>query len=277
MNNRQILRILPAMPTSDGDGVKIRRVAAHGNMALLDPFLLVDEIAADDAADYIGGFPPHPHRGFETITYMLEGQMRHTDHMGNEGLLKAGGVQWMTAGRGVIHAEMPEQNEGRLHGFQIWINLPARDKMQPARYQEFDPQQIPGISLPGGGQARVITGSLQGTSGPVSGIATQPLYFDIRLPAGSRLDVPVPQGHTVLLYCYGGDIGIAGKPLQQGQLAQLGDGDSVAISATSDARLLLLAGQPLNEPIANYGPFVMNSREEIEQAIADYRNGTLTN
>ena len=276
MSNRQIIRTLAAQATSDGDGVKIRRVAASGNLGLLDPFLLLDEIASDEAADYIGGFPPHPHRGFETITYMLEGQMRHTDHMGNEGLLKPGGVQWMTAGRGVIHAEMPEQTEGRLHGFQIWLNLPASHKMTAPRYQEFGPQKLPTAQLARGGSVRVVCGEFAGTAGPVENELTKPTYLDITLPAEQAVEVPVTTDHTALVYCFQGAVNIGGKALQQGQLAQLGEGDTVAISANSDARLLFLAGKPLKEPIANYGPFVMNTREEIEQAISDYRNGTLT-
>lgn len=277
MSNRQIIRTLAAQPTSDGDGVKIRRVAAFGNMGLLDPFLLLDEIASDEAADYIGGFPPHPHRGFETITYMLAGQMRHTDHMGNEGLLKPGGIQWMTAGRGVIHAEMPEQNEGRLHGFQIWLNLPASHKMTDPHYQEFDPDKLPVVDMKNGSKVKVVCGQFCGTHGPVKNTLTDPLYLDITLPAEQTVDIPVPETHTVLVYCFEGSLQIGNKPLLQGQLAQLGDGNNVTVTAENNARMLFLAGKPLREPIANYGPFVMNTREEIEQAINDYRNGTLIN
>ena len=276
MTNRHILRILPAQPTHDGDGVKINRVAIGGNMQLLDPFLMLDEFRSDDAADYIGGFPPHPHRGFETVTYMLDGRMRHTDHIGNEGLLVSGGVQWMTAGKGVIHSEMPEQTEGRMHGFQLWVNLPAKDKMQAARYQEFEPDSIPVVALENGGSAKIIAGELQGVSGPVKDIATRPSYFDIQLPLDKSIDMATPAGHTVLVYAYTGQLLIDGKPLQQGQLAQLSDGDNLVINAQQDSHFLLLMGKPIGEPIAHYGPFVMNTHDEIEQAIRDYRNGRLT-
>ncbi len=276
MNSRSILRIIQSEPTSDGDGVKIRRVASFGNMGLLDPFLLLDEIASDDAADYIGGFPSHPHRGFETVTYMLEGLMRHKDHLGNEGLLKPGGVQWMTAGKGVIHSEMPEQQEGRLHGFQLWVNLPAKDKMQAARYQEFDPELITTLALDNGGSIKILAGEFNSTQGPVTGIATNPAYFDIYLPENGSITLPTQETHNVLVYSYLGDINIEEKTVLQGQLAQLTKGEQVSITATRDAHLLFLSAKPINEPIANWGPFVMNTQEEIQQAISDYRAGTLT-
>lgn len=276
MSTRHILRTLPALPTHDGDGVKISRVAPRGNMGLLDPFLMLDEFRSDDAADYIGGFPPHPHRGFETVTYMLEGRMRHTDHMGNEGLLVSGGVQWMTAGKGVIHAEMPEQEEGLMHGFQLWVNLPAKDKMQAARYQEFTPDSIPVAQLDNGGHVKIIAGNFNGIEGAVKNIATRATYFDVYLPANSNITIATPAGHNVLVYNYRGEVTIANTALSQGQLAQMGEGTEISLHAASDAYFLLLSGQPINEPIANYGPFVMNTREEIEQAINDYKNGTLT-
>jgi hypothetical protein len=275
MSNRSILKRYNSQATSDGDGVNIRRIASHGNMGALDPFLLLDEIASDDAADYIGGFPSHPHRGFETVTYMLEGAFTHKDHMGNEGHLKAGGVQWMTAGKGVIHSEMPEQTEGRLHGFQLWVNLPAKDKMQPARYQEFEPQQIPEVPLPQGGRARVIAGTLLGETGPISEVVTQPSYFDVRLVADT-ITIPTTSAHQALLYVYEGQVDIEGESVTQGQLAQLKEGSQVSISASETGGFLFLSGTPIKEPIVNYGPFVMNTREEIEQAIHDYRAGVLT-
>ncbi|MFT5112371.1 MAG: redox-sensitive bicupin YhaK (pirin superfamily) [Parasphingorhabdus sp.] len=276
MTNRKILKLFNSKPTSDGDGVKIRRVATNGDIGALDPFLLFDEIASDDAADYIGGFPSHPHRGFETVTYMLEGAFTHRDHMGNEGHLRTGGVQWMTAGKGVIHSEMPEQEEGRLHGFQIWVNLPAKDKMQPARYQEFDPEQVPQVSLSEGGLVRVIAGSLLGVEGPVKEVATNPSYFDIRLSANTAIDIPTLQEHNAIAYVYKGQLQVDGQSIDQGQLAQFSNGEQVTITAQEDAGLLFLSAAPINEPIANYGPFVMNTRAEIEQAISDYRAGVLT-
>ena len=276
MKARSVQNVFNSEDTNDGDGVKIRRVAIRGNMGQLDPFLLLDEIASDDAADYIGGFPPHPHRGFETVTYMLEGAFTHKDHMGNEGHLRPGGVQWMTAGKGVIHSEMPEQDEGRLHGFQLWVNLPAKDKMQPARYQEFEAEEIAELPLESGGLVRIVAGSLQGLQGPVTKVATKPSYFDIRLVANSSLDVPTVSGHNTVVYIYQGSIEIEGKTINKGQLAQLTDGEQVKMNATEQAGILFLSAAPINEPIANYGPFVMNTREEIEQAIEDYKTGVLT-
>jgi redox-sensitive bicupin YhaK (pirin superfamily) len=277
MSNRTILTTLDSQATSDGDGVKIKRIVANGNMGLLDPFLMLDEIAADDSADYIGGFPPHPHRGFETITYMLDGAFTHRDHMGNEGHLRAGGVQWMTTGKGIIHSEMPEQDEGRLHGFQIWLNLPAKDKMQDPRYQEFEPDAIPEIDLEGKGLARIISGELKGVRGPITNVATDPTYFDIRLSAGQSLDIPIPTSYQTLVYVYKGSIAVAEQTLIAQQLAQLSKGSSVHIQAKEDSGFLFLAGSPIREPIVNYGPFVMNTRKEIKQAIDDYNSGRFTN
>ncbi len=276
MTGRAVLRTLQTQPTQDGDGVKISRIAPRGNMGLLDPFLMLDEFVSDDAADYIGGFPPHPHRGFETVTYMLEGRMRHTDHMGNEGLLVSGGVQWMTAGKGVIHAEMPEQEEGLMHGFQLWVNLPAKDKMQPARYQEFAPESIPTVKLDNGGYVKVIAGTFDNIEGAVKNIATQASYFDIYLPANNEITLLTDSEHNVLLYNYGGELSTCENTIHKGQMAQLENGSEVTIRALSDTHCLFLSGQPIKEPIANYGPFVMNTHQEIEQAINDYRNGTLT-
>ena len=276
MSTRTIQRILQAQPTQDGDGVKIRRIVSHGNMALLDPFLLLDEISSDSADDYIGGFPSHPHRGFETVTYMLEGSIRHRDHMGNEGLLVPGGVQWMTAGKGVIHSEMPEQQHGRLHGFQLWINLPGRDKMQPARYQEFGPEQIPAKTLTNGGSIRVIAGYYEDLQGPVIGIATAPCYFDIRLNQNSSITLATKPHDTAIIYCFSGSIQIEEQLISEGQLAQSGMGDAVTIHCSQQASLLFLSATPISEPVVNWGPFVMNTQQEIEQAIRDYRAGTLT-
>lgn len=280
---RALVHVQPSQAVTDGDGVKIQRAVARGALQTFDPFLLLDEIASDEAADYIGGFPEHPHRGFETVTYMLEGTMRHRDHMGNEGLLVSGGVQWMTAGRGVLHSEMPQQEAGRLHGFQLWVNLPAAEKMSEPAYREYGPEQIPQIALADQGSVKVIAGtlSLNGkiVTGPVAGVTTQPDYLDIVLPAGQSLTLPIDQDKRVLLYVYQGAVKVnddqGGRPLRQQQLGMLGDGDVLEINAEQDSRLLLLAGIPLNEPVANWGPFVMNTREEIEQAIADFKAGRL--
>lgn len=276
MTDRTLRTVLNARPTSDGDGVKIRRIAGRDVLAQLDPFLLIDEMHSEDGADYIGGFPAHPHRGFETITYMLDGAMRHRDHLGNEGVISSGGVQWMTAGAGVIHSEMPEQSDGLLHGFQLWLNLPASEKMTPAAYQEFSREQIPGVEVEGGGLIKVIAGSIAtpsgAVSGPVTDIGTAPTYLDLELVPGGQLQLPVASGQTVLLLVYAG----ATTELEEGQLGVYQQGESLSISASGEgARALLLAATPLREPIAQYGPFVMNTSAQIEQAIKDYNEGRL--
>lgn len=273
---RTLQQRLPAQATSDGDGVHMFRIAGQQLNTLLDPFLLLDEFRSDDSADYIGGFPEHPHRGFETVTYMLNGRMRHRDHMGNEELLQDGGVQWMTAGRGVIHSEMPEQTEGRLHGFQLWLNLPAHEKMKPAHYQGFTAGDFPVVELAGGGRIIVIAGQVttpSAVSGPVKGVATDPIYFDINLTANEQWSHSVPDDHTLLLYVYQGST----TELSQREMGVYINGNTVDITAGSEGvRALLLAARPLREPVRQYGPFVMNTGKEIKQAIADYNNGRLT-
>ncbi|MEH6548424.1 MAG: pirin family protein [Pseudomonadales bacterium] len=280
---RELQQRIPAQATTDGDGVNISRVAPPLKAGLLDPFLLLDEIVSDDAADYIGGFPPHPHRGFETVTYMIDGAFSHKDHLGNEGRLVAGGVQWMTAGKGVIHSEMPEQDEGRLHGFQLWINLPAAEKMSPPQYREIHPAQIPVITTTHGVVAKVIAGQLildgQSVTGPVTEVTSQPDYIDLYLPADSTIEIPVDPDKKVLLMVFEGELKVGDKDslLKQQEMGILGEGNSLQLkTGQSSARLLLLAGRPLKEPIANWGPFVMNTAEEIEKAIQDYRDGRLT-
>lgn len=271
---RTLQRVINARATADGDGVKIRRIAGRDVNAQLDPFLLLDEMHSEDGADYIGGFPSHPHRGFETITYMLDGAMRHRDHLGNEGVISSGGVQWMTAGAGVIHSEMPEQSDGLLHGFQLWLNLPAHEKMQPAAYQEYASEQIPELELEAGGRIRVIAGTVpsgdEWLAGPVAQGTTRPTYLDIDLAAGVSWELAVDPGHTVLLLVFAG----ATTELQAGQLGVYRQGDTLGVTASAQgARALLLAATPLREPIAQYGPFVMNTQAEIEQAISDYNAG----
>lgn len=283
LNSRPLIRVQDSEPSTDGDGVKIQRSVAHRAMQTFDPFLLLDEIASDDASDYIGGFPEHPHRGFETVTYMLEGSLKHRDHLGNEGLLESGGVQWMTAGRGVLHSEMPQQESGRLHGFQLWVNLPAAEKMSPPNYREYSSAQIPVIDTGTDSRIKVIAGRIHSGSetvtGPVADVTTQPDHFDIELAAGDTITLPIDATKRVLLYPYQGSINVLdekqSRPLNTQQLGMLGCGEQVAITSDQGARLLLLAGKPIGEPVAQWGPFVMNTREEIDQAIADYRNGTL--
>lgn len=280
---RAIARILPAMHTSDGAGVRLRRSLGSGEGTRLDPFLMLDEFSSFNPGDYIAGFPSHPHRGFETVTYILDGHMRHEDHLGNQGDLKSGGVQWMTAGRGIIHSEMPQQEEGRMRGFQLWINLPASEKMKPAGYRDIPAEEIPIHLLPGGGQVKVIAGLLEtddvSLTGPIHGLSTEPLYLDVALPAQARFGQRMTPGHNAMAYVFEGSLQLAGETRQLAthSAAILTDGDYVEFVAGPDgARFLLLAGRPLNEPVVQYGPFVMNTVAEIEQAIHDYQTGRLT-
>jgi hypothetical protein len=240
----------------------------------LDPFLLLDEFRSDEAKDYLGGFPDHPHRGFETVTYMLAGRMRHGDNQGNVGLLRPGSVQWMTAGRGIVHSEMPEQENGLLWGFQLWVNLPARDKMTTPRYQDIEPEAIPEVIAAGGVRVRVIAGRFDGREGPVQAAATEPAYFDIAMPPSAALTCPLPGEHAAFAYVFEGSARIGREPIGRGELAVLTPGDHVRLAAeATGARLLLVAGRPLNEPVAKYGPFVMNTQEEIARALRDYQAG----
>jgi redox-sensitive bicupin YhaK (pirin superfamily) len=284
MTVRSLKQVIPAVVTSDGAGVKLRRSIGATQGLRLDPFLMLDEFGTENPDDYIAGFPPHPHRGFETVTYMLDGHMLHQDHLGNRGDLKSGDVQWMTAARGIIHSEMPQQTEGRMRGFQLWINLPAREKMKPASYRDIPSAQIPVLALPGGGEVKVIAGEIvvdgAATAGPIAGLSTQPIYFDVHLPAGARFTHSLPASHNAFAYVYEGDVHVgadgSAKSLQRHGAGILSPGDGVVLRAGADgARFVLLAGKPLNEPVVQYGPFVMNTRDEIEQAIRDYQNGTL--
>jgi quercetin 2,3-dioxygenase len=276
MANRTLERVLRSIPASDGAGVKLRRSLGQSNAARLDPFLMLDEFSSDDAADYIAGFPDHPHRGFETVTYILDGHMLHQDHLGNRGDLKSGGVQWMTAGRGIIHSEMPQQDRGRMRGFQLWINLPARDKMKPAGYRDLQPGDIPEAALPGGGKVRVIAGTFDATAGPIQGVVTDATYLDVHLAAGASLSHPVPSGYNAFVYPYEGSVQLGGQILESHSAGILSTEGDVGVSAGAQgARFLLLAGRPIGEPVVQYGPFVMNTREEIEQAIRDYQAGVL--
>lgn len=287
MNYRKLSQIINALPTADGAGVKLRRSLGSRQDARLDPFLMLDEFGTENPAEYIAGFPDHPHRGFETVTYMLDGRMQHRDHLGNVGNLGPGSVQWMTAGRGVIHSEMPQQDRGRMRGFQLWINLPAVEKMKPAHYRDIPAEQIPTATLPQGGKVKVIAGATtvggQHIEGPInssnSRLSTDPLYLDIRLDADVRFEQPVAAGHNAFLYIYEGKatVGNDATPLGAHAAGLLGtEGDSVSVQAGAHGvRFLLLAGKPLREPMVQYGPFVMNTREEIEQAIRDYQSGRL--
>jgi quercetin 2,3-dioxygenase len=274
---RAVTQTLRGQPASDGAGVKLTRVIGQPKLPDLDPFLLLDEFGTDQAEDYIAGFPEHPHRGFETVTYMLNGRMRHKDNHGNEGVLEPGAVQWMTAGRGIVHSEMPEQSEGRMRGFQLWMNLPAKDKMTAPNYQEFSGEKLPVVTKTGV-NVKVIAGQLDGVVGPVRQPATDPIYLDIRLDAGVDFALPVPAGHSAFVYVYEGgvSVGVSREAAIIGaqELAVLGDGTEVRLQGrASRSRAILVAGRPLKEPVARYGPFVMNTREELHQAFADYQAG----
>ncbi|SDH94518.1 pirin family protein [Pseudomonas panipatensis] len=279
---RNLIDLHIGRPASDGAGVRLTRVIGGPGIERFDPFLMLDQFDTQDPDDYIAGFPDHPHRGFETVTYMLEGRMRHRDHLGNEGLLKPGGVQWMTAAHGIIHSEMPEQQEGAMRGFQLWLNLPAKNKLAPAGYRDIEPADVPRATTAGGVEVTVIAGRFDdgelALDGAVQRPDTEPHYYDLRLPAGSEISVHTPRGHRVMLYVYEGALRVEGErggEVGNNRLARLGEGDAVKLSSANGGRVLLLAGKPLNEPIVQYGPFVMNSREEIEQALRDYRDGVL--
>jgi len=277
---RKIEEVLVAQSASDGDGVRLKRVFGGGNLARFDPFLMLDEFGSNDPSDYIGGFPSHPHRGFETVTYMLEGHMEHRDHMGNVGQLMAGDVQWMKAGSGVIHSEMPKQVEGRMRGFQLWVNLPASEKMTPASYTELAAPSIPHYEI-GGIHVKAIAGGLTlngvSVSGPIAGLATEPGYLDIAVGPAQALLVDVPEGHTALVYVYEGalQIGSDSYSIKAGNLARLSLTGELVIETDADTRLLVISGKPIGEPIVQRGPFVMNTADEIHQAIRDYTDGKL--
>ncbi|HSW14319.1 MAG TPA: pirin family protein [Solimonas sp.] len=280
MSTRKLQQVIDAQPTSDGAGVKLRRSIGSLPGLRLDPFLMLDEFSSDSADDYIAGFPSHPHRGFETVTYMLDGRMRHEDHMGNRGDLGPGDVQWMSAARGIIHSEMPQQSEGRMRGFQLWINLPAREKMKPASYRDIAAAQIPVVSLQGGGRVKLIAGSvaLDGveTAGAIAGVSTEPVYLDVELPANAVFTQALPAAHNAFVYAYEGSLRIDDREVPRHAAGVLSAGDHFEAQAGPEgARFILLAGKPLREPVVQYGPFVMNTREEIEQALDDYRRGRL--
>lgn len=280
MTVRTVLSSHRAVDTSDGAGVKLKRALGQHPGARLDPFLMLDFFSSDDPDDYIEGFPAHPHRGFETVTYIVDGHMLHEDHLGNRGDLKAGGVQWMTAGRGIIHSEMPQQTAGLLRGFQLWINLPAKEKMKPAGYRDIPAEEIPVITAPGA-QVKLVAGiiTLNGTTttGPINGLSTEPLYADVALDAGASLTLPVKSGLNAFLYVFEGAVLAAGTQVPIGGVAILDNGDELTLSGgPNGGRVLLVAGRAIGEPVAQYGPFVMNTREELETAVNDYRAGRLT-
>ena len=277
-NSRRVERLVAGQATSDGAGVKLTRLLTQALQRRLDPFLMLDAFGSDKPGDYIAGFPDHPHRGFETVTYMIAGRMLHRDSAGHDGLLENGGVQWMTAGRGVVHSEIPQQEDGVMEGFQLWLNLPAREKMRAPWYRDFKAGELPAFATTEGAAVTVIAGVSHGVTGAVTRETTEPLYLDLQLGAGTRFEQPLLAAHNAFVCVYRGEVSIAGQRVPGGRMAILANGaqdDGVVIEASADARLLLIAGRPLDEPIAQYGPFVMNTHQEIFQAVNDFRDGRL--
>lgn len=273
--SRAVERLVRGVATSDGAGVRLTRVLTQDLQRRLDPFLMLDAFRNENPDDYIGGFPDHPHRGFETVTYMIAGRMRHRDSAGNEGLLGPGGAQWMTAGSGLVHSELPEQEAGLMEGFQLWLNLPAARKMVAPSYRDIPPAAIPEFEATGGVRVRVIAGESHGVAGAVSRPDTEPLVLDVHLLAGTRFVQPLPAGHNAFTYTYRGSARVSGTEAPDRHMAILANdgGESVEIEAIGDTRVLIVAGRPLNEPIAQYGPFVMNTADQIRQTLDDYRRG----
>ncbi|MDZ4114614.1 MAG: pirin family protein [Xanthomonadaceae bacterium] len=271
---RHVDHVYQGLATSDGAGVRLVRMLGTAQLPDLDPFLMLDAFGSDQPGDYIAGFPDHPHRGFETVTYMLDGRMRHRDNHGHEGLLGPGSVQWMSAGRGIVHSEMPEQVEGLMRGFQLWLNLPARDKMSAPRYQEYAAEQIPVVTPAAGVQVKVIAGQLGEVNGVIEQPATEPVYLDIQLDPAATITLPLPLGHSAFVHVYQGAAQVDDRRVATGELAVLGDGDAIQLQGGDGvAHLLLVAGRPLREPVARHGPFVMNTQAELVQAFNDYRAG----
>lgn len=278
LHPRSVECLVVGRPTSDGAGVKLTRVLSQNLQRRLDPFLMLDAFGSDNPDDYIAGFPDHPHRGFETVTYMIAGRMLHRDSGGHEGLLENGGVQWMTAGRGLIHSEIPQQQDGVMEGFQLWLNLPGKDKLCAPWYRDFAAAELPSFTTEAGVAVTVIAGHSHGVAGAVQRETTVPLYLDLSLPAGSRFAQALPADHNAFLYVYRGALQVDGRSVPMQRMVIMANDvgrDGVLIEATVDTRALLIAGRPLGEPIAQYGPFVMNTEQEIYQALADYREGRL--
>ena len=272
MSKRDVAVVHAAMPTSDGAGVRLQRALGTPTLPELDPFLMLDEFISDDPSDYVAGFPSHPHRGFETVTYMLAGHMEHKDSLGNTGRLGPGDVQWMTAGRGIVHSEMPKQQNGLMWGFQLWVNLPRADKMCAPRYQDIPATDVP-VVRGEGHTVRVLAGSWGGVTGPVSGVATSPMMLDVTLDGAVGLDLPVPEGQSAFAYVFEGSPTLGSREVARGHIAVLSAGDG--LRASGPGRILLLAGTPLREPVARHGPFVMSNRAELIEAFDDYQAGRL--
>lgn len=275
--SRQIEQLYRGQETSDGAGVKLTRLLSNNLQRRLDPFLMLDCFGSDNPDDYIAGFPNHPHRGFETVTYMIEGRMLHRDSSGSEGLLENGGVQWMSAGSGLIHSEIPQQEDGVMRGFQLWLNLAAKDKMTAPWYKDYQNPDLPKYSTDEGAQVTIIAGSSNGVEGAVQRDNTEPLYLDVHLPAGKSFETDIPATHNAFIVVYEGQLEVNGKAVQATQLALLAnddpEADGISLTASEDSKVIIVAGKPLNEPIVQHGPFVMNSREEIMEAFNDFQAG----
>lgn len=274
MTYRTVKQIVTGMPAQDGAGVKLKRIIGQPALQRLDPFLMLDEFGSDNPNDYLAGFPPHPHRGFQTVTYMLDGSMLHKDSVGNEGKIESGGIQWMNAGRGIIHEEMPQHSKVAMRGFQLWVNLPAAEKMSAPGYQDIPATAVPTVTR-GEIAIKVLAGELDGQQGPVSTQSVKPLFLDMNASAAQSTTLQIPSAHNGFVYCYEGNLSIAQTNIEKGQLGVLSEGDDLTIELSPDSRCILVAGQPLNEPVVQYGPFVMNSEEQIRQALKDYQSGAL--
>ena len=275
LNETTIKQVVEGMPTSDGAGVKLKRVLGQPSLQRLDPFLMLDEFGSEEEQDYIAGFPKHPHRGFQTVTYMLNGKMGHKDSVGNEGLIEDGGLQWMNAGKGIIHEEMPLQIEGKMRGFQLWVNLPANEKMSEPGYQDIPTANIPELTSDNGSLIRVLAGNYHDQEGAVTTQAVKPQFFDFHLVANEALTLATQSTHNGFLYVYEGEVDVSGKTLKKGQLGVLDFADQLTLKTDDAARAIFVSGEPINEPVVQYGPFVMNTEEEIHQALRDFQQGVL--
>ena len=274
MQTQQAIKhIVRGIATQDGAGVSLKRIIGQLALPRLDPFLMLDEFGSDKAQDYIAGFPEHPHRGFQTVTYMLAGKMEHRDSVGNSGIIETGGIQWMNAGRGIIHSEMPKQTEGLMRGFQLWVNLPASEKMSVPNYQDIKANQVPVVAVDDGVAVKVLAGEFQGIAGPVSAQAVKPLFIDCHFDQTGAISIPTELQQVYFVYCYEGSLTIGAEALEKGQLAVLNPCSSIELQGAAQSRCILVGGKPINEPIVQYGPFVMNTEQEIQQAFNDYRQG----
>ncbi len=272
---RVIEKIVSGQATQDGAGVSLKRIIGQSALPRLDPFLMLDEFGSDRPQDYISGFPEHPHRGFQTVTYMLAGKMEHRDSVGNRGIIESGGIQWMNAGRGIIHSEMPMQTEGLIRGFQLWVNLPAKDKMSEPSYQDIPASQVPVVNMENGTQVKILSGEFNQVRGPVRGQSMDPLFLDVQIAAEQSLNIAISTGHAAFIYCYEGSLIIQGEALIKGELAVLSKGDCLDVVGKETSSFIIVAGQAINEPIVQHGPFVMNSESEIRQAVHDFQTGRL--